>query len=180
VLPYKAFAWTSIRSAAEAPYLDRQQLAALPVPGTPATVAAQRVGAGLAGAPRCCWGPAVPMTTLIAMMDRIHALVGSRTAYVTDFPYGYPGLVYFLADLTPAPVLQDKYMTVLDEPQLTAYMAYFRVTVLPQTQAVLTSDLATPEARFFLQRYPGARLITLRYNGKPYYLLLRSGQSATS
>lgn len=113
------------------------------------------------------------MTKLVALMNRIHAIVGDRTAYVADSPSGYPGLVYFVADLTPAPVMADKYMTILNEPQLNAYMAYFKTTVLPQTQAVLTAHLGTPEARYLLQRYSGARRITLRYDGKPYYMLLR-------
>jgi hypothetical protein len=47
--------------------------------------------------------------------------------------------------------------------------------VLPQTQAVLTYDLNAPEARYFLQRYPGARRVTLRFAGQPYYILLRQG-----
>jgi hypothetical protein len=41
-----------------------------------------------------------------------------------------PGLVYFVADLTLAPVQYDKYTTVLKVPQLQAYMAYFRAYVL--------------------------------------------------
>jgi hypothetical protein len=173
LLPYHAFAWTSVRSAADAPYLDRQRLAADSPPGSPTTLAASRVGAGLDRVPLCCQGSAVPMTKLVALMNRIHAIVGDRTAYVADFPHGYPGLVYFLADLTPAPVMADKYMTILNEPQLTAYMAYFQASVLPATMAVLTADLGTPEARFFLRRYAGARRITLDYDGKPYYVLLR-------
>lgn len=173
LLPYHAFAWNSVRSAAEAPYLDRQRMAAEPPPGSPGTVAAERVGAGLDSVSRCCQGSPVSMTKLVALMNRIHAIVGDRTAYVADSPSGYPGLVYFVADLTPAPVMADKYMTILNEPQLNAYMAYFKTTVLPQTQAVLTAHLGTPEARHFLQRYSGARRITLRYDGKPYYMLLR-------
>jgi hypothetical protein len=174
LLPYQAFAWTSLRSAAEAPYLDRERLGAEPPPGRPATLAASRVGAGLDGAPLCCEFSSAPMTALIPLMNRIHAIVGDRTAYVADFPHALPGLVYFLADLTPAPVMADKYMTILNEPQLTAYMAYFQASVLPDTQAVLTADPATPEARYFLQRYAGARRVTLDYDGKPYYVLLRS------
>jgi len=172
LLPYQAFAWTSIRSVAEAPYLDRQLLAASPRPGAPATLAARRVGAGLVRGRHCCQGGRVTMPQLIALMNRIHAIVGDRTTYVADVRYGYPGLVYFLADLTPAPILQDKYMTVENEPQLTAYWTYFRTNVLPRTQAVITADLAAPEARFFLQRYPGARRIALRFAGKPYYVLV--------
>lgn len=173
LLPYRAFAWTSVRSVAEAPYLDRQHLAARPRPNGPATLAAQRVGAGLATGDQCCEGSLVPMTKLIALMSRIHTILGDRTAYVADFPHADPGLVYFVADLTPAPVMADKYMTVLNEPQLRAYLAYFKTVVMPRTQAVLTADLDTQEALFFVARYPGARRITLQFAGKPYYVLLR-------
>jgi hypothetical protein len=175
LLPYEAFAWTSVRSVAEAPYLDRLHLAASPHRDRPATLAAQRVGTGLADTRECCQGTLAPMTKFIALMNRIHAVVGDRTAYVADFPDAYPGLVYFVADLTPAPVIADKYMTVLNQAQLAAYMAYFRSDVLPLTQAVLTADPGTPEARFFMQRYPGARRITLHFAGQPYYVLLRGG-----
>lgn len=173
LLPYQEYAWGSVRSSAEAPYLDRARLSGDPRPGRPATLAAQRVGPGLALAPSCCQAVEVPMATFIGLMNRIHAIVGSRTAYVADFPHAYPGLVYFVADLTPAPVLFDKYTTVLNEPQLAAYMTYFRVSVLPSTQAVLTANLGTPEAQFFLRRYPHARRVTLRFDGAPYYVLLR-------
>jgi hypothetical protein len=175
LLPYEAFAWTSVRSAAEAPYLDRQQLAAAPRPSMPSTLAASRIGAGLDGARLCCQGPPVPMPDVVALMNRIHAIIGNRTTYVADFPHGYPGFVYFVADLTPAPVLADKYNTILNEPQLMAYMAYFQASVLPRTQALVTGSLSTPEARFFLQRYPGARRILLHFGRKPYYVLLRQG-----
>jgi hypothetical protein len=175
LLPYQAFAWTSVRSAAEAPYLDRQELAAAPRPSMPETLAATRIGAGLDSAPLCCQGPHVPMPVVVGLMNRIHAIIGSRTTYVADVPRGYPGLVYFVADLTPAPVLDDKYNTILNKPQLMAYMAYFRASVLPNTQALVTEFLSTPEARFFLQRYPGARRIRLHFGREPYYVLLRQG-----
>lgn len=175
LLPYKEFAWTSVRSVAEAPYLDRQHLAAAPRPAMPASLAGQRVGAGLADALKCCQWTGEPMAGFIALMNHIHAIIGTRTTYVADFPKAYPGLVYFEADLDPAPVLLDKTMTVLTEPQLTAYMAYFRTSVLPRTQALATASLNAPEARYFLERYPSARRITLTYANDPYYVLLRRG-----
>jgi hypothetical protein len=164
LLPRSAYTWTSLRSAAEAPYLDRQRLAAHPPPRRPSTLAASRVGAGLDIAPL--------MVPRVRLMDRIHAVVGSRTTYVADYPGGYPGFVYFVADLNPAPVLADKYMTVLNEPQLIAYMRYFRASVLPHIQALVTSSLDAPEARFFVRRYAGARRITLHVGAAPYYVLL--------
>jgi len=173
LLPYKAFEWTSVRSAAEAPYLDRQQLASGPRPSMPTTLAGRRVGAGLNGVSWCCQLTHVSMADFIHLMNRIHAIIGDRTAYVADFHSAYPGLVYFVADLAPAPVSSDKYSSIITEPQLSAYLADFRVSVLPHTQAVLATSLKEPEARFFLERYASARRITLRYAGKPYYVLLR-------
>ncbi len=164
LLPASAFAWTSLRSAAQAPYLDRQRLAAERPPSQPATVAARRIGAGLDRDPA--------LAGFVPLMNRIRAVIRDRTTYVADFPDGYPGFVYFVADLTPAPVPADKYMAIFTEPQLTAYMGYFRASVLPHTQALVTSSLEAPEARFFLRRYAGARRITLHDGDKPYYVLL--------
>jgi hypothetical protein len=173
LLPRGAFTPAGVRSWAAAPFLDRQRLAALPAPAEPATLAGRRVGAGLDDASRCCQGSPVPMPEFVRLMQRIHALVGNRTAYVADFPGEYPGLVYFGADLNPAPVSSDPYSSIETEPELTAFLADFRRRVLPQTQAVLTDALGTPEAGYFLRRYPTARRVTLRFGGQPYYLLLR-------
>jgi hypothetical protein len=175
LLPRQALGWASVRSWAEAPYLDRQQLAAAPAPREPVTAAAQRVGPGLDDAAQCCQGVPVPMRDFTPLMERIHQVIGDRTAYVADFHGAYPGLVYFGADLNPAPVSSDPYSSIETEPWLRAFLADFRTRVLPQTQAVLTYDLNAPEARYFLQRYPGARRVTLRFAGQPYYILLRQG-----
>jgi hypothetical protein len=173
LLPRGALAPASMRSWSEAPYLDRQRLAgAAPAPA-PTTLAGARVGAGLDGASRCCQGSLVPMPEFIRLMERIHAIIGDRPAYVASFPGEYPGLVYFVADLNPAPVSSDPYSSIETESELGAFLADFRTRVLPQTQAVLTLSASAPEARLFVQRYPGARRITLHYGGVPYYLLLR-------
>jgi hypothetical protein len=173
LLPHGAFARTSVRSWAEAPYLDRQRLATAPFASNPATLAGQRVGAGLDHAPLCCQGSPVSMPDFIRLMEQIHTIIGNRTAYVANFHGEYPGLVYFGADLNPAPVSSDPYSSIETEPELKAFLADFRTRVLPQTQAVLTFSLKTPEARLFLHEYPSARQITLRYAGQPYYVLLR-------
>ena len=177
LLPASAFAWASLRSVAQAPYLDRHRLAAERPPSQPATVAARRIGAGLDMDP--------DLAGFVPLMNRIHAVIRDRTTYVADFPDGYPGFVYFVADLTPAPVLADKYMAIFTEPQLTEYLRYFRASVLPHTQALVTSSLGAPEARFFLLRYAGARRVTLHDGDKPYYVLLaglglHAGRAAAS
>jgi hypothetical protein len=172
LLPHDAFERTSVRSWAEAPYLDRQRLAAFPPAGKPATLAGWRVGAGLDDAAQCCQSSPVSMPEFVHLMERIHTIVGNRTTYVANFHGAYPGLVYFGADLNPAPVSSDPYSSIETEPELKAFLADFRTRVLPQTQALLTYTLNGPEARYFLQRYPSALRITLRYGGQPYYVLL--------
>jgi hypothetical protein len=173
LLPHEAYAAASVRAWAEAPYLDRQQLAAGHTDGQPATLAGRRVGPGLDDVSLCCQGSRLPMQEFVRLMDRIHALIGDRTAYVANFGGQYPGLVYFGADLNPAPVSSDKYSSIETEPELQAFLADFRSRVLSQTQAVLTYTLMAPEVRMFLDRFPHARRITLDSVGPPYYILLR-------
>jgi hypothetical protein len=163
----------SVRSWAAAPYRDRQRLAAEPVPAAPLTIAARRVGAGLQAARQCCQAASVPMPSFTAFMNHLHAIVGNRTTYVVSFPAGYPGIVYFVADLTPAPVPIDLATMVLTKPQYRVYLADFRTRVLPRTAALVTPSLGAVEARYFRHFYRNARVITLRYRGKPVYVLVR-------
>jgi hypothetical protein len=173
LLPWGVVSPASVRSLAAAPYRDRQRLAAEPAPAAPTTTAGGRVGAGLAAAPQCCQDASVPMPTFIAFMDSLHAIIGDRTTYVVSFPAGYPGLVYFAADLTPAPVPIDLHTMVLNVPQYVAYLADFRSSVLPRTEALVTPSLGAAEAQYFLDRYAGARVITLSYRDMPLYVLIR-------
>jgi hypothetical protein len=180
LLPYAAYSWSGVRTTAEVPYLDRQHLAAGLQAGQPATLAARRVGTGLTEEPNCCQFGHQSMQSFIATMNRLHTLIGNRASYVVDAPDGYPGLVYFVADLSPAPFQYDKYTTVLNVPQLRAYMAYFRTYVLPRTQALVATSLDAQEARYFLGRYPHARRIDVGLDGQPYYVLLAPSTGASS
>jgi hypothetical protein len=173
LLPQAAVSPSSAASLAAAPYRDRERLATEPAPAAPMTAAGLRVGAGLAAARQCCQDASVPMPRLVAFMDHLHAIIGSRTTYVVSFPAGYPGLVYFAADLTPAPVPIDLHTMVMNVPQYRAYLEDFRGSVLPRTGALVTPSLGAAEARYFRDRYASARVITLSYRGKPLYVLIR-------
>jgi hypothetical protein len=104
--------------------------------------------------------------------------VGNRVTYVVSFPSGYPGIVYFVADLRPAPVPLDPHTMVMNKPQYRAYLADFRRSVLPATGAVVTPSLGAPEARLFRLRYGDARVIVLTYRHRPIYVLLRPGSGS--
>ncbi len=174
LLPAGLLTPSRIRSQFEVPHRDRQHLSAEPNPSSPATIAGQRVGPGLADAPTCCQFGTGSMAQFITLMDHIHAIVGSRTTYVVGFRNGYPGLIYFVADLNPAPIPADPYTLVFTQQQLTEYLQTFQSSVLPRTQALITPNLHRPEAVDFMHRYPHARRITLRYQGGPYFVLLSS------
>ena len=173
LLPHSAFGPTSVRSWAAAPLQDRRRLAAEPAPAAPLTIAGSRVGAGLETAGPCCQASSVPMSHFTAFMNRLHAIIGDRATYVVSFPAGYPGIVYFVADLTPAPVPIDVHTMVLNMPQYRAYLADFRTSVLPRTAALVTPSLGAAEARYFRNFYPNARMVTLAYRHAPVYVLLR-------
>jgi hypothetical protein len=175
LLPLSAVKPAKIGSWAEAPYLDRNRLAADPSGPVPAAdkVAELRLGTGLIGAPHCCQRSYWSMLKFAEFMGGIHKIVGNRTAYIEGFPNGYPGIVYFVADLKPAQTPLDLDTMVLTEQQMTAYQHTFRTSVLPHVQALLTFRLGAPETVAFLQRYPHAREIRLWYEGKPYWVILR-------
>jgi hypothetical protein len=172
LLPWATVKPASAASWAAAPYTDRQRLAAEPAPAAPPTIAGQRVGAGLATAQQCCGAASVPMPGFIAFMNHLHAIIGSRATYVVSFPAGYPGIVWFVADLTPAPVPLDVHTMVLNEPQYLDYLAEFRRSVLPRTGALVTPSLGAAEAQEFRGYYPDTRVITLTYLDQPLYVLL--------
>ncbi len=175
LLPYKAFKWPAVHARLEAPFLDRQQLAREPAPAQPVTIAGERVGAGLVAGQSCCQRSPSSMPAFIKLMDRVHTIIGNRVTYVAGFPNGYPGIVYFVADLKPAPIPFDPYTMVFNEPQKQAFLATFRESVLPQIQALVTSSLVAPETRYFLHRYTHARRVTLTYAARSYYVILSSG-----
>jgi hypothetical protein len=172
LLPVRAYAPSAVRGEAMAPYQDRQRLAVVTAEPVPPTLAADRAGAGVLSSLECCQPDPEPMPSFLRLMNTIHAIVGDRVTYVADFPGGYPGAVYFVADLSPAPVPIDLYTMVFTARQRAAYMASYRSSVLPHVQALITANLAGTQARDFLQRYPLARNVTLTYGGLRYYVLL--------
>jgi hypothetical protein len=176
LLPVSAYKFSSIGGQAEAPYLDRQQLAADKAPVTPPTVADERVGAGLWKRSSCCQTlhKSESMSGFIKLMNELHTLVGRRVTYVDSFATGYPGIVYFAADLRPAPVPLDLRTMVFTKQANAVYMATFRRSVLPKVQAIVTNDPLAPEVRAFRLHYAHWEPIRLPFWGPRFWLLLNS------
>jgi hypothetical protein len=112
LLPPHIYKPSAVRAEAAAPYRDRQRLAGATARAAPTTLAAQRVGAGAVDSLACCQLDPEPMPQFLTLANRIHAIIGDRVTYVADFPGGYPGAIYFVADLRPAPIPMDLYTMV--------------------------------------------------------------------
>jgi hypothetical protein len=179
LLPLKAYELSSIGGQAIAPEQDRAQLAAEKVPRTPPHLADLRVGAGQWRQHACCQAFSESMQNFVKLADQIHTIVGNRATYVQNFLAGYPGAIDFVADLSPAPVPLDLTTMVFNQQQLGRYLATFRSSVLPKTQALITDNLLTPEVRAFEQRYPQYQPVALYWrhhylHPHVYFVLLSS------
>ena len=136
-----------------------------------ASLAQKRIGNGLFLGPICCSYSSVSMNSLARFMDRLHTLLGRRPTYVASFRDGYPGLVYFLADLVPAPIYLERQMVISVSVE-TQFLAYFKKH-LPDTYAIVSMEPASLEMMAFHHAFPQARRITLPYPRGPLYVQMR-------
>jgi hypothetical protein len=134
-------------------------------PGIPVhSVAAARVGEQTLRQPRCCAKHHVSMAQLVRFMDRLHAAVGGRRVLVDSAAFLTPPAVYFLADLRPAPFLQDPGTMVLNNEIRVRWYAYLHAHVA-QTQAIVTTSLKRPAPRVWLAAHPRHHTVALRFAG---------------
>lgn len=138
-------------------------------PPQPAAVAihsgaAARVGESTLRQRRCCGKQHVPTAQLVRFLDRLHAAVGGRRVLVDSTTVLTPPAVYFLADLRPAPILQDRGTMVLDSDMRDRWYAYLRAH-LAQTQAIVTTSLDRPAPRSWVAFHPRHRTVALHFAG---------------
>jgi hypothetical protein len=171
LVPHSQYGLAAIRDRVEAPYLGRQAAAAAPAPAQPRSPAERRIGPGLAATPICCTASTVTMPQLAAFMDRLHGIIGDRPTYVASFSDAYPGLVYFLADLRPAPIYLEVW-TLVTNARIHDDFERFFLRHLDETKAIVTVDRDQPEVAEFNHRYPDHRVVSVEYRNKPLYVYL--------
>jgi hypothetical protein len=126
--------------------------------------AAARVGDSTVRQPRCCTKGNLSMAQLVGFLDRLHTAVGGRRVLVDSTTKLTPPAVYFLADLRPAPFLQDRGTMVLNTSMDGPWYAYMHAH-LAQTQAIVTTSLSRPAPREWLAAYPRHQTIALHFAG---------------
>lgn len=145
-----------------------------PLPaGIPAgSVAAARIGDATLRQPTCCTKTHVPMIRFVRFMDRLHAVVGGRRTFVDAAPIVTPPVVYFLADLRPAPFMQDYGTMVLNNEMRRPWFRFFRAH-LAQMQALVTTNADRASPRIWAKAFPRHRTVVVPLEGDRVLVLLR-------
>jgi hypothetical protein len=105
-------------------------------------------------------------------MDRLHAVVGRRRVLVESTSHVTPPAVYFIADLRPAPILQDYETMVLNTDIRRDWLRFFHAH-LGQTQAVVTIHPRRQVTRMWAAAFPRHRTLVLPFGSRKVYVFLR-------
>jgi hypothetical protein len=112
----------------------------------------------------------IPVRPFLEELSTLREIVGTRKTMVVDFPGVFPGLVGFLADLTPAPHYLAREMILPDMRQES--VDYLKAHIA-EYECLITNDLDDAETTAFRQAYPSAKVVTRAVGQEPYYIVLR-------
>ena len=133
----------------------------------------QRVTRNLSDEPLVCEG-SVSMRAFLEEMSALREIVGTRRTMVIAFPAVYPGLINFVADLTPAPHFMAREMIMADMmPESVAWL----MSHIEQYDCIITDDLEDPETAAFRAHYTNAQVVTRSLGGDEYYIVMRAATS---
>jgi hypothetical protein len=146
-----------------APSIDRRSLAA------------QRLGRSTVSARTCCTKRPIPMHEVVAFMNRLHQVVGTRRVFVDTVRTKSitPPAVYFLADLRPVSTPEDYGTMVINSDLMKQWFAYF-AGHLGQIQAVVTRDPGRRAPRMWLAAFPHHRTVTMPLGRATVRVFLRT------
>jgi hypothetical protein len=137
------------------------------------TIAANRVGNETLASYRCCTKAVVPMAELVRFMNRLHAVVGTRRAYVDYTGVVTSPVTYFLADLRPAPFRQDYGTMVLNDRIRRTWLRWFRAHVA-ETEAVITTSAGRAVPRIWAAANTHHRTVKVPWAGRTVLVMLRA------
>ena len=151
----------------------KYSVAAAPPGVAEAGVGFERGSPELADEPSVVGGQTGPMRQFLADASQLREWVGRRATFIEDVEPYYTGLVYFMADLTPAPYLYDVETMVFNDRQEARQRAHFEQN-LDKVECVIASSPDAFAVRSFLARYPEATLTERRLGAWQIYVLMRS------
>ena len=140
-------------------------------------VAFVRATAGLADEPLVVGPGTGPMRQFLADASELGSLIGDRPTVVESAAPYFTGLVYFMADLTPAPYLYDVETMVINDRQQAAAWEHFRRNI-DKIECVIVSSTDAFEAKAFLAANPSAQVIPRRLGAAQIYVILNAREIA--
>jgi hypothetical protein len=103
-------------------------------------------------------------------MAELHDLIGNRKTLVADYPSVDRGFLYFMAELTPSPILVEGLM-VPNEHWEERAMAYFKNRAT-ECGAVIALSPRQAECTIFLDAHPNAKIMNRSVDRTPYVLMI--------
>ena len=157
------------------PTYKYQARAAIP-PDPAIGVAFERATPGLRDEPTVMGEGSGPMRQFLTDASALRRLIGNRPTFVQSAGPYFTGLVYFMADLTPAPYLYDLETMVFNDRQQNQAWAHFRGH-LNEVECVVVGSADAFEARAFMSANPTARVYPRRL-GATSVLVIMNGEPA--
>jgi len=111
------------------------------------------------------------MRTFLEFASDIHDLVGRRRTYIGPIGNIYTGLLYFMADLTPAPYPLDLETMTINAKLRQIVIDHMR-THPEDYECFIGTSLDQTEARVFMDLHPGAVTVQRRMGPVMLYVLL--------
>jgi hypothetical protein len=140
-----------------------------PLPPADPRIPFQRVTGDFADEPHV-YEDGVPMRAFLEEMSALRDIVGTRRTMVLAMPGLSPGIVNFVADLTPAPHFMAREMIMADMmPESLKWLK----SHIDQYDCIVTDDLEDAETVAFRQAYPSAQVVNRFLGADPYYIVLR-------
>jgi hypothetical protein len=120
-------------------------------------------------------GRGLSMRTFLDFATEIHEAVGQRKTYIANLGYVWSGLLYFMADLTPAPYPLDRESMMINEDLRGVVVNHIRAH--PEDyECFIGISLSEPEAQAFLESHPGAVTLQRRMGSDVVNIVLSQGQ----
>jgi hypothetical protein len=143
------------------------------VPPTPGDgrIAFSRATLLLSDEPILADSSGLSMRTFLEFASDIHDLVGQRKTYIGPLGNIYTGLLYFMADLTPAPYPLDLETMTINAKMRELVIDHMR-THPEDYECFIGTSLEQTEARVFLDLHPGTVTVERRMGPATIYVLL--------
>jgi len=100
-----------------------------------------------------------PMADFLRDAVSLRDLIGARRTYIQGAGPYYTGLIYFMADLVPAPFLFDRETMLVNDALFAEHLRYLQGHIA-EVECVITTDRESAEAKLFATAHPNAQSVT--------------------